>query len=69
MGSMLLSRAAFVVEVDDCDPSHVCGQIEHVLSGERGRFDSAATLLKFIRHALAASGQTNSPDPGGKGSV
>lgn len=67
MGSMLLSRAAFVVEVDDCDPSHVCGQIEHVLSGERGRFESDAALLGFIRRVLAAPGQQDSSATGGKG--
>lgn len=64
---MLLPRAAFVVEVDDSDPSRFCGQVEHVLSGERGRFNSGAALLRFIRQALDAAGQANASDAGEKG--
>ena len=65
--AMLLPKAAFVVEIDDSDPARLRGQVEHVLSGDRSRFDSDAGLLQFIRRALALPEPTDPSDAGGKG--
>lgn len=65
----MLLPTAFVVEIDAAKPAQLRGRIEHVLSGECGHFDSAVTLLEFIRRALAASDQADAPTMGGKGSV
>lgn len=66
---MFLPKAAFVVEIDDADPAHLCGRVEHVLSGLCGDFDSDATLVQFIRQALVAAGSAEPPSKGEKGSV
>lgn len=64
---MLHPKAAFVVEIDASDPARLRGQVEHVLSGESGRFESDAGLLQFIRRALALPEPTDPSDAGGRG--
>jgi len=65
----MLLPTAFVVEIEAADSTDLRGRIEHVLSGECGRFDSAAALVEFMRCALDAPDPTGLPDPGKKGSV
>ena len=58
MNPSLPSDRAFVVWLnDEADPSirHLCGRVEHVRSGRRGRFASLEELNEFV--ALVLVGQ------------
>ena len=52
---MLTTRRAFVVVLDETvEPTagELTGKVEHLPTGESARFDSSATLIRFIeRHA------------------
>jgi hypothetical protein len=51
---MLTTRRAYVVVLDEAvDPAtgELAGKVEHLPSGESARFESSATLIRFIeRH-------------------
>jgi hypothetical protein len=48
------------------DPTDMRGEIEHVLSGERERFDSAPSLLAALERlqSLALQGETGRGETG-----
>jgi hypothetical protein len=52
---MLTTRRAFVIVLDEAaDPTagELAGKVEHLPTGESARFESSATLIRFIeRHA------------------
>jgi hypothetical protein len=58
----LLPRGAFLVE---CSTSHtvsgdrLSGRVEHIVSGRATSFESAGTLIDFIRGILAALEHVN----------
>ena len=55
--SRLRAERAFVVHLsDDSDPAggKVIGRVEHVTTGQSGRFNDVAGLLAFFRRTLAA---------------
>ena len=50
-------NAAFVVEIDAESPAiagELHGRVEHVVSGASLDFDSATSLVGFIRHVIGA---------------
>jgi len=58
----LLPRGAFLVECSSgrtVSDDQLSGRVEHIVSGRATSFESASTLIDFIRGVLAALGQVN----------
>jgi hypothetical protein len=58
----LLPRGAFLVECSSgrtVSEDQLRGRVEHIVSGRATSFESAGTLIDFIRGVLAALGQVN----------
>ena len=50
--------STFIIRVLKAHSGTICGQIEHVRSGERSAFTSADQLLTFFQQMNAADGGT-----------
>lgn len=64
-GLPLHAEDAFVVQFRSggaSDRRHLEGRVEHVVSGEVARFESAAELIAFMLRRLAAA-QVSAPAP------
>jgi hypothetical protein len=65
----LLPRGAFLVECSSSEKvsdDRLSGRVEHIVSGRATSFESAATLLDFMRgvlHAVHANGKAGDASP------
>lgn len=56
---------SFALRLEAGRPDHPCGELEHVLTGERQQFEGGEALLAALRQLLALPTPQAAPPAGG----